>query len=40
MAYVEYRKPGRAIANPETFEKIKAYLSDDFLEKIHLFLLK
>ena len=24
----------------ETFEKIKAYLSDDFLEKIHLFLLK
>ena len=40
MAYVEYRKPGCAIANPETFEKIKAYLSDDFLEKIHLFLLK
>lgn len=40
MAYVEYRKPGRAIANPETFEKIKAYLSDDFQEKIHLFLLK
>ena len=24
----------------QTFEKIKAYLSDDFLEKIHLFLLK
>ena len=40
MAYAEYRKPGRAISNPETFEKLKAYLSDAFLEKIRAFLLK
>ena len=40
MAYVEYKKPGRAILNPETFDKLKAYLSDVFLEKIRVFLLK
>ena len=39
MAYVEYMQPGRVISNPDTFEKLKAYLSDAFLEKIRTFLL-
>ena len=31
MAYREYSQPGRAIANADTFEKIKSYLHPDFL---------
>ena len=34
MAYREYCEPGRAISNPGTFEKIKAYLEPDFLENL------
>ena len=34
MAYREYSQPGRAIANADTFEKIKSYLQPDFLENL------
>lgn len=34
MAYIEYQNPGRLIKNPDTYEKIKAYLQSDFLKKI------
>ena len=34
MAYVEYQGPDRLIFNEFTFEKIKAYLSKDFLDFI------
>lgn len=34
MAYTEYEGGGRALANPDTYEKIKAYLSDGFLARV------
>lgn len=34
MAYVEYSTPGRALRNEFTFRKIKAYLEEDFLNRI------
>lgn len=34
MAWVQYQEPGRLIRNEETFQKIEAYLEDDFLEEI------
>ena len=34
MAYREYSQPGRAIANADSYEKIKAYLRPDFLENL------
>lgn len=34
MAFREYSQPGRAIMNPGTFQKIRAYLQPDFLENI------
>lgn len=34
MAYREYSRPGRAIANADTYEKIKSYLQPDFLENL------
>lgn len=34
MAMKEYSQPGRAIANADTFAKIKQFLDDDFLENI------
>lgn len=34
MAWTEYSGPGRPLSNPDTFEKIKAYLEPDFLEGI------
>lgn len=34
MAYVEYMSPDRALRNEFTFQKIKAYLTIDFLEAI------
>lgn len=34
MAYVEYQDPDKLITNEFTYEKIKAYLSDDFLDMI------
>lgn len=34
MAYREYSEPGRALTNADTFAKLKAYLSTDFLENI------
>ena len=34
MAYREYSQPGRALSNPDTFEKIKSYLQPDFLENL------
>ena len=32
MAMVEYSRPGRAVTNADTFAKIKAYLSPEFLD--------
>lgn len=34
MAFREYSQPGRAISNPDTFKKLKAYLRPDFLENL------
>ncbi len=34
MAYREYCQPGREITNPDTFAKLKSYLSPAFLENI------
>ena len=34
MAYREYCQPGRAINNPDTFEKLKAYLEPAFLRSL------
>ena len=34
MAYREYCQPGRAISNPDTFEKLKAYLEPAFLRSL------
>ncbi|NPV30089.1 MAG: aminoglycoside phosphotransferase family protein [Firmicutes bacterium] len=34
MAWTEYIEPGRPLSNPDTFEKIKAYLEPGFLEGI------
>ena len=34
MAFREYSQPGRALANADTFEKLKAYLRPDFLENL------
>ena len=34
MALREYSQPGRALSNPDTFEKIRAYLRPDFLENL------
>lgn len=34
MAWVQYQEPGRLIRNEETFQKIEAYLEDDFLGEI------
>ena len=34
MAFREYSEPGRAIANADTFAKIKSYLQPDFLENL------
>lgn len=34
MAYVEYQNPNKLISNEYTYEKIKKYLSDDFLLRI------
>ena len=34
MAFREYSQPGRSITNPDTFEKLKAYLRPDFLENL------
>lgn len=34
MAWVEYQAPDRAIKNEFTYNKIKAYLEDGFLENI------
>ena len=34
MAFREYSQPGRALANPDTFEKLKAYLHPDFLQNL------
>ena len=34
MAYREYCQPGRAISNPDTFEKLKAYLEPAFLRNL------
>lgn len=38
MAWVEYREPGRTLFNQSTFEKLNAYMEEDFLEKMHQFL--
>ncbi len=40
MAWDEYMRPGRALRNEETFEKLKAYLSDDFLDIIEDYMLR
>ncbi|MDO4478835.1 MAG: aminoglycoside phosphotransferase family protein [Lachnospiraceae bacterium] len=40
MAYVEYMTPGRAIANPDTLAKLKAYQTESFLQDIKAYLLK
>ena len=34
MALREYEEPGRALTNPDTLRKIRAYLSEDFLRHI------
>ena len=34
MAYREYSQPGRALANADTFEKLKDYLQPDFLRNL------
>ena len=34
MAYREYCQPGRAITNPDTFEKLRAYLEPAFLRNL------
>ena len=34
MAWVQYQEPGRLIRNEETFRKVEAYLSQDFLDNI------
>ena len=34
MAFREYSQPGRVLANPDTFEKLKAYLHPDFLQNL------
>ena len=34
MAYREYCQPGRAINNPDTFQKLKAYLDPSFLRNL------
>ena len=34
MAFREYSQPGRSLANPDTFEKLKAYLHPDFLQNL------
>ncbi len=34
MAYTEYAGGGRAIANPDSYAKIRAYLSSDFLDRV------
>ena len=34
MAYREYCQPGRAISNPDTLEKLKAYLEPGFLRNL------
>jgi thiamine kinase-like enzyme len=34
MALREYDEPGRALTNPDTLRKIRAYLSEDFLRHI------
>jgi len=34
MAWVEYRQPDKEVFNESTFNKLDAYLSDDFLESI------
>ena len=34
MAFREYSQPGRALANSDTFEKLKAYLHPDFLQNL------
>ena len=38
MAYVEYQSPDKAIFNESTFNKLKAYLDDDFLDYIERFI--
>lgn len=38
MAWVQYREPGKTLFNQSTFEKLNAYMDDDFLEKMHQFL--
>lgn len=40
MAYVEYCQPEREITNPGTFEKLKAYQSDEYLARIKAYLQK
>ena len=34
MAWIQYQDPQKAIFNESTFQKLKDYLSDDFLERI------
>ena len=34
MAWVQYQQPGRLIRNEDTFRKMEAYLSGDFLDMI------
>ena len=34
MAWIEYRDPGKAIANESTRKKLDDYLSDSFLGEI------
>lgn len=34
MAYIEYQNPDKVITNNHTYEKIKAYMSEDFLDMI------
>ena len=34
MAYREYNQPGRVLANPDTYQKIREYLCPDFLENL------
>ncbi len=34
MAYVEYQNPDKLISNDYTYQKIKSYLSKEFLDMI------
>ena len=37
MAWIQYQQPDKEIFNASTYEKLEAYLADDFLDRIRRF---